>query len=843
MKYSTLLTVSAILAIATGAAINAHATDTTVASIDNPNGPVIVAAGDTLTVTGPVVSTGDSSAARFDKQGAGTLVLQGDNTFKRIKHTAGRLVFDGGASTVSGGSGTGADDAMNILLQGDETVVTGGGSFTVGSGNPYVAFRSRSMVVTNGTVDATAVTTVLLCNFKNGSLPLLDRGIVTIGKGGRFRAKTMRPHQTGASTTSETHGFSIVDGGVLEITGANGLVLDGTQYGLFLLDGGTILNSASATSKIPGSGTWTQSPFRIGAGGATFLNANKTQLTLAGPYRTAVSGASDGGIHFAGKGFVTISDATSTHTGGTYLDSDDGMLFTFSSDAALGAVPSVPADNIFVRGSNGALFTGGTLQTAANRNVLVSSNRTFNVVARNTNTLTIHGEVNGAHDEGALPTTTTFKSCRAWTAWDNSPRLGLVTLDPGAGRTNNIGKLLVEGNLALASGTTLISGSGIHSCVQSNGTLTVSGGELVIAEASPSKFFRVNDGGTNDVCGGTVNLNGGEYLNAVNSGTTIVRDGGVVNCGRFRVAQQTAGSPVALRLATNGTLRATYFGLDTSKDTSATVLFDGGTFQATQNGWVLRGLNDNDANNGTQTPQAAWNGITFSIGPGGAVLDNSKGVNILWNGSFTNGVTAGGTDGGLTARGNSHAVVIYHPQYYNGPTGVDGTLLQVRGDNLLPSGTPLLLENDGEIAFNLYDNDGNPGTSTAATVGGVAGNGKVRYCSMVAVSGTIAPSIGGTIEFDSTPASLSATLLVEGDATGCGKVKFDVAQDLSTLSLVVTDAENLDKNAAKDRYQIVDGNYTGRFSSVAGLPDDWAVSYRASGVYLSHIDAFTLIVR
>ena len=55
----------------------AMATETTVASLDNPNGPITVDAGDTLIVTGSVTSTGDTTSTRFDKQGAGTLILRG----------------------------------------------------------------------------------------------------------------------------------------------------------------------------------------------------------------------------------------------------------------------------------------------------------------------------------------------------------------------------------------------------------------------------------------------------------------------------------------------------------------------------------------------------------------------------------------------------------------------------------------------------------------------------------------------------------------------------------------------------------------------------------------------
>ena len=155
--------------VAAGAAIMANAVDSTVASLDNPNGTTTVPAGDTIIVTGNVTQTTDTDAGRFNKAGDGTLILKGaNNTFKRMTHSAGKLVFNGGATTVSGGSGSGAGTSMNVVLDGDETVVTGGGSFTVGtaSGTQYAGFRSNRMIITNGTVDATAVNGELLCNFK-----------------------------------------------------------------------------------------------------------------------------------------------------------------------------------------------------------------------------------------------------------------------------------------------------------------------------------------------------------------------------------------------------------------------------------------------------------------------------------------------------------------------------------------------------------------------------------------------------------------------------------------------------------------------------------------------------
>ena len=823
--------ISAIPLLLALAATAVRAAETTVASLDNPNGTTTVAAGDTLIVTGNVSSTGDSNSPRFDKAGDGTLVLKGaSNTFKRIKHSDGTLVFDGGTTTISGGSGTGADGNMNVLFQGDETIVTGGGSLILGSGNPFAAFRSRSMVVTNGTVDATAVTTVVLCNFKNGSLSLLDAGITTIGKDGKFRAKAMRPHQTGASTTSSTHGFRVVDGGILEITGANGLALDGAQYGMFLLDGGILLNSATAASSLF-SGNWSNSPVTIGAKGATLRNGTQTALQPAVPFKSGA--AADGGLHLTGKGFVNLNADGATYNGGTYLDSDDGMLLTAKSDSSLGTVPATPTDNIFVRGSDVALFANTSLALNANRNVAISSNRTFNVVAKNTMTLTIRGEINGAHNAGALPTTTCLAARRKWEKWDATARNGWVALDPGVGRTNNVGRLLVEGNLEIASGTTVIGGSGVHSYVQSNGTLRVSGGELVVAASSSGKFFRVNDGGTNDVCGGTVKLNGGEYLNAVNSGATIIRDGGEINCGgNFRMAQNTSGNPTVVRLATNGLLRCNQVSIDTTKNTVATFLFDGGYLHPTVSNTSFCVSWNN----------AAWDKITFAVGPGGAGFETEAGNNVWIYRPLVSGVAAGEKDGGLMVRGPAGtAVCLMTAQAYNGPTTIDTTLIQQRaGDNLLPAGTDIVLKNGGELSLWTY---GSSARATAATLGGVSGNGTLKHLSAATFSGTFAPSIGGTIQFTDAPVSLSGTLKIVGDATGCGKVKFDQTQDISGLTLSVPDIMTFNKDAAKSLYKIVDGNYTGTFSGVSGLTDDWGVRYKADGVYLAHNDAFVLVVR
>ena len=596
----------------------------------------------------------------------------------------------------------------------------------------------------------------------------------------------------------------------------------------------------------------------------TVSNAVAANLRLKVPFKTGA--ANDGGLHLAGKHLMYLDADGATYNGGVFLDSNSGLLVAPAHDGAFGAVPAEPADSVFVRGSSTVLFGDTDLALQTNRNVLISSGRTFNVIAKAGKTLTIHGEINGEHEPGALPTTTRMISTYRWTPTGGNWKGGLVVLDPGEGRTNNVGRLTIEGNTEIKSGTTIVNGTSLNDAAPlyvhgsgataeaTTGTLTLSGGEVVVSPDSASKFVqvgyynaenKVSLYGLLDVCGGTLKTSGGEFLNALGAGCTVIRDGGVIDCDTFRPAQYMTNNPVVLRLEANGLLRARQLWIDSAanKTNIATIVFNGGALQTTH--VVPPKTTDADINKRSfvnDPLNAAWDRITFAVGPGGAVFDVSNSNNLWWYRPLVSGVAAGESDGGLTVRGaKDWSVCIMVPQSYNGPTTVDRCTLQQRGgDNQLPSGAKLVLMNNGYVIFNKYDSANTP---TEATFSGISGDGRLENCTKVSVTGTIAPSIGGTIEFRQAPKSLSGPIEIAGDATGCGKVKFDEPQDLSTLSLSVADIASFDKNAAKDRYQIVEGNYTGRFSSVAGLPDDWAVSYRADGVYLSHIDAFVLVVR
>ena len=872
----------------------ASATETTVTSLDNPNGTTTVEDGDTLIVTGPVTSTGNDTSTRFNKAGGGALILKGNNnSFKRIKHSAGKLVFDGGTTTVSGGTGAGqVGDGGNFFLDGDEVIITGGANVKVGaagnSGTQYPILRSVSMVITNGTFDMSVNTAHALCNFKNGALPLKDSGqTVTIGEGGLFRAWQLRPFQPGtdASAYKDKYGFSIVDGGVFELTGKQPLQIDGQQYGFIHFDGGILANTAAEDSVVPcylgyGSASlatmltttlsrWAHARLSVGEGGAVVSNAVSQKLYLPVPFRNSVSGGTaDGGLHFSGKGTTYLYATGATYNGGTHLDSSDGGILALSAaygDTSLGAVPASPATNIWVKGSNHTLFNQeGVFTINPSRTVFVKNGKTLYTGANEDARLVFGGLVRGEAVGGlSYPTNTIFRVRDDW--------VGTTVLSPGAGRTNDLGRLVVLGALEITNGVTMIASATAGTTVNdallyvtaggaagsgTKGRLMIKKGGVLSTPQTSTRYVTMANYGQADVCGGTVDVPNVEWLNALNApAQTIVRDGGFLNVGIFRITQGvTSGNPTVVRLGTNGLMRVNQLALDLSKaQPDVTFLFDGGAIQSTS-GYSAA----DEKTSGTDKRQsfirdssnAKWAGVKFAVGPGGAVFDTSNNKNLFWYRPLVK--AAAGEDGGITARGLTNqamAVCLMTAANYNGPTIVDGTTFQQRGgDNLLPSGTKLVLKNRGKASFCTYASGYQTDTSkhTAATLGGVEGDGEVRYCTHVTVDGKIAPSIGGTISFQKTLQSLSGTLEISGDATGCGMVKFDENQDISNLTLKIADVSTFDGEAGNTFYKIVDApnGITGRFTKSADFPSNWAIKYAADGksVYIHRANGMVITV-
>ena len=804
-----------------------------------------VAAGDTETLSGIT----ETSATI--KDGAGTLELSGANTLKRMQVKAGTLHISGGTTAINDStarSGTAPTDQNLASLAGADGVLIDGGATVTVSGAGYAAnFMSGTITINNATLDTSALNNFMIA--QNSNYQIGANGVkVVVGNGGILKAKTVRPASTASNNSAkkELVGLQLDAGGNLYLTQ---FYVDATAYGRIWFNGGT-LHSTAKGDLFNNNANWSSSCVTPTVMGGGCYIEDSYGLTTSKPLFSGVgAGETDGGVH------VTMNTTTpffwhakgSTYNGGTYINGGVasavfGVSGVSGDDSVFGAVPASPATNIWISGNSPTLFnTNGVFTINTNRTIHVANGKTLYTGAGKDARLVIGGLVKGETAGGAAYSENT--ALRVRNDWE-----GTTALSPGAGRTNDLGRLVVQGSLEITNGVSMVASATAGTSVDNalmyvtagsaaasgkKGQVVVKDGGVLYAPQTSTRYAIMANYAQADICGGTVDMPNVDWLNALNNPTlTTIRDGGTMTVGNFRVAQGVSSNPTVVHLATNGLLRCKQLTLDTSKTSVATFLFDGGYLQTTKN---------NDSFCASYT-SAAWNNITFAVGPGGAGFDVPSGSNIWLYRSLVSGVAAGETDGGLMARGpDGTAVVLMTNMTYNGATTIDTTLLQQRGgDNLLPAGTDIVLKNGGELSLWTYGSSPRP---TTATLGGVSGNGKLKHLTAATFSGTFAPSIGGSIEFDSTPDSLTGTLEIVGDATGCGNLKFDQSQDISTLSLSVPDITTFDKHANKDLYKIVDGNYSGEFASVTGLTDDWGVRYKADGAYLSHNDAFMLIVR
>ena len=808
------------------------------------------------------------------KDGAGTLELSGANTLKRMQVKAGTLHVSGGTTTVSDSTATGTTSTGGAYVfhqTAGETRVDGGATLTLSAGQ-YAVTESGTITISNATLNATGLTGHFMNAFEasSGSNIATDGCKIVIDNGGVVRVASLRP--TGSPTQGKPAlrdlvGVELKTGGKLYLTQFwtdNGV----SRYGRIWFDGG-ILYPQSGSTRIFNDGNsrepWTQGELvpTVMKGGAYFEDSLGNVVYPA--FQSGVgAGETDGGVHVKllpgndSKFFWMAKN--STYNGGTFIESDGDRYFGINAengDQTFGAVPASPTTNIWLSGPKVLLYNqGGVFNIHPNRTVFVAEGTQFRAVANANARLVIGGEI-----RGEIPAGQDYAVNNCFEAVSNLT--GTVVIGPGDGRTNDIGRLIVKGWLEVTNGVTLatsaVASSGTGNAVllvqgnttsyaKTKGHLVVTGGTLQAPQ--DSRFVYVIHYGQADICGGTVDMPNIEWLNAQNSrALTTVRDGGVLNVDVFRVTQGVTGNPTVVRLGTNGFLRANQLSLDFNQtQPDVTFLFDGGAIQSAAGYTAASDSGSTKASFIRNATNAKWDGVKFAIGPGGAVFDNSNGKHIFWYRPLVKSV-AGEPDGGLTARGGgSAAICLMRAADYNGPTTVDGTTLQQRGgDNLLPSGTKLVLKNGGIVGFTTYATGyaSDPSKHTAATLGGVEGSGELRYCTHVTVNGKIAPSIGGTLDFYHTLTALSGTLEIDGDTTGCGKVKFRQPQDISGLTLAMKDPSTFKKDAAKNFYKIVEGNKYGdtRFSLAADWPDDWTVKYKDDGVYLTHNDAFVLVVR
>ena len=815
-----------------------------------------VAAGETETLSNV------TETSRFVKNGDGTLVLGGDNSFKRVTMSAGELKISGGTTSISDEHGSGASDANNIFaMSSGNLTVKDGATLTMSTtdGAGYAIQHGGTLLVTNGTMDVSGVGEYLNGFEDNGSFA---ESRVVIADGGVVRAKRFRPSGATSSSLKEMASLDLNVGGKLYLEHFFGDT--NIRYGRINFNGGVVypLVAGSTTGTRlfryeESAKTWTEGGVvpTVREGGMYIHTVSNNTISVS-----IQSGAEkDGGFHHSGKAVIYWHAKNSTFNGGTWLESDNGAVLALnaaSGDSTLGALPSSPATNIWVTGANHVLFSDGNeMAIHPNRMLFVKHGKRLYLGTQGR--LVIGGEIHGEIPENQTAPTGTAVHVRNEGGWN-----GTVVLNPGAGHTNDIGRLIDYGRLEITSGVTRVTAavdngtdeakalvfvSGNNSAYASyRGELCVNGGTLTCSQAA--RYVIARQYAQVEVTnGGRIDMPKLTYVNGLSSPATLtIADGGTMCVTNLQIAN---GTTAVVNLNRGGTLIASRFW---SSATSYGIFnFDGGCLQSSNAGELLFGLNDG---------ASRWVNARVYVKEGGAVFATP--TQHLWiRLPLLSGVAEGEKDGGLTYFGSDNkALVMSTNNFYNGATVVAGGTLQMRVDNAVLPGSTLVMSNGAWLSLCMYDKKVNgsyaTSTQTEQWLGRLEGDGNINYCSNLHVTNALAPSACGTVNGCGRlafyyPCDLRGDFEIRGDMEHCGYIlaasSGNFVIDISHLKLKMIDAEAMDSHAKSNVYKILDApnGYTGEFQLAADWPMNWAVKYSADGksAYVYHQNGTQIIFR
>ena len=643
-----------------------------------------VASGATETLNG-VMET-----SRTVKSGAGTLVLSGDNSLATLTMNAGTLKINGGTTTLTTSTG-GTNSNAPYEQKGGTIYIEGGAQFLISAPDHMVNWNG-DLFVTNGVFDASPN------EFLNGYYSSSSGRLIVQDKG-VFKIKDLRVTQTGTASLVNNVGVFLNSGGELHVSS---LVLYGNRYGVVRYNGGKIYKVNAGTDEKKkynlynsyDNATWENVKSYVDEGGFHLVNDTDNTIYVNRPLLSGA--ANDGGVHYSSsKGrWISLSDVftNSTFNGGTWLEGRVALI-NYREDAAFGAVPASPTDNIFFSGTP-EYFGGGQNYTIhRNRNIklLDGATATFGCNSEGSG-LRIGGTISVPDGEG-YTTNTMFNAGNG--SWG-----GFIVFDPGEGRTNRLDRLHVPRNLEIASGVTIVrspssgletnaplyvegNNSAYTSGYNSYGNLKITGGKLVV---EGSRYIEANKYAQVIVEGGTFSAltTYCEYLNGLSDrpATLTVGNGGVFEVYKMRISQGgSVGSDVNIN--TGGVLRTAYFFMDNYS--AGRLNLNGGTIAVYSDSMVSAG----DklvflGGKGATATKDSWKNVTVRVLAGGAKFDTA-GYSRSVNTPLLSAVGEGETDGGLTKLGEGTLTMTTN-NTYNGVTRLEGGTLKFTHVNGLPDG-------------------------------------------------------------------------------------------------------------------------------------------------------------
>ena len=560
------------------------------------------------------------------------------------------------------------------------------------------------------------------------------------------------------------------------------------------------------------------------------------------------SGAADNSLHLtstsASEVTVNFNSSQNSYTN-IYLNGT--FVFSPILDGALGPKPARPTESITVTDGSPTLFGGSynnkSFTVNSNRIVKIASGKSLKIASNYT--FTLGGPVIAEPTSGYDYSRNTYVQVRGKSGWE-----GLIVFDPGAGVTNAFGRLKVAGRGKLASGVTRVTGTSgatedtallyvARSSTSTEysdkwGNLLVDGGELY---ASQGVNVNVSYYGQVTVTNfGRIYMPKVDWLNGSSGRAklTVAKDG-AFTVNLLRISQSSSLSEVHLN--EGGLIEASLLCIDPAGKRNGKFRFNGGRLRSRE---AKNPFFASTGGTSLAEDKAAY--VTFAVGEKGAVFDTEL-KNLYWNRPLVSDPATGfDKDGGLHKIGGN-ILILTSTNCYNGVTWIEGGDAQLRVDNALPPGTTLRLSDGGFVTAYTFEKE-NPARSTEQWIGRVEGSGALKYMTQSHVTNAIAPSVDGTIKFESR-CDLRGDFEVSGNAAGCSRLQVAAGQDISGLTLKVEDFSTFNGKASREHYQILSApdGYTGTFALPAGWADDWKVIYTDTGAYLWAKRPLIIVIR
>nr|WP_277622087.1 autotransporter-associated beta strand repeat-containing protein [Salmonella sp. YP131-1] len=777
------------------------------------------------------------------KQGAGTLILNAENTY-----TGGTTISDGTlvATNVDAlGSGDVTDDATlelntggtfdNAISGSGQVVKSGDETLTLSGTNTY----SGGTLISGGTLVASNVEAL-------GTGDVTDNAVLELNTGGDFDNAISGSGQVeksgdGTLTLSGSNtytGGTTINDGTLIATSVDALgsgdVTDNAT--LALNTGGTFDNTISGSGKVEKSGddALTLSGANSYTGGTlisggTLIASNvealgtgdvtnnaTLELNTGGDFTNNISGS--GQVVKSGDETLTLS-GSNTYTGGTTIN--DGTLVATSVDAlgsgdvtdnatlalntggtfdntisGSGQVVKSGDDVLTLSGSNtytgGTTISGGTL-IASNVDALGTGDVTndatleLNTGGDFTNNISGNGQVVKSGDD-----TLTFSGSNTYTGGTLISSGTLVANDVNALGT---GDVTDNATLELNTGgdfTNNISGSGqvvksgddtltLSGTNSYTGGTTISGGTLVATNVEAL--------GTGDVTNNaTLELNtGGDFTNNISG------SGQVVKSGDETLTLSGANSYTGGTLISSGTLVANdvnALGTGDVTDNAVLELNTGGDFDnaISGSGQVVKSGDEtltlsgaNSYTGGTLISGGTLVATSVEALGSGDVTDNAV-LELNTGGTFDNAISGSGQ----VVKSGDKTLTLSGANSYTGGTTISGGTLVASNVNALGSGdidnyASLQLNASGQfVTANLTTHDN--ATTAIGAGSALRGNTLTQEANSTLAVHLTDSNSGAIVTADH--ANLGGTL----DITGIGNVAKSWTRDAYAYTLIDTDS-------------------------------------------------------